>query len=266
MFASTSIVLGVSFFFAFPFFWMGFATFKTNLELFTPIPILPNSFTTQFYKELFSGEWIPFFRQYYNSLFIAISQTTLATAFSVMAGYVFGRYTFRFKLFFFSLAMSVILLPRQVLVLPLFIWLNKLQLIDTPYAVILPGLVSGIGLLFFAQVFRQMPGELFDLARTEGVNEYKILWVVLPLIKPAVWTYALIHFILAWHEHIIPLVMLSTPEHLTVTVALASLAGSGRVPLAMLMVGSLFIVVPSVIIFLWLYRHFKSALADLMAQ
>jgi lactose/L-arabinose transport system permease protein len=249
--------------FAFPFLWMVFATFKSNLEIFTPFPIFPSSIHIRFYQELLSGQWIPFLTQFWNSLKISTLQTLGALLLSVPTGYIFAQYTFRLKWFFLFLIILSLLIPQQVMVLPLFTWLNTLHLLDTSWSVIFPGVLSGLGVLYFMQVFKQLPPSLLDTCRVEGISEYKILWHLLPLIKPALWTYTLIHFIFAWHEHLLPLVMLSTLENLTVTVSLSSLIGSARIPYAMVMVGGLFTLLPTILLYLILQRDFKSALQDL---
>jgi ABC-type glycerol-3-phosphate transport system permease component len=253
--------------FAFPFLWMFFATFKANPEIFKPFPILPETYGIQHYKALLTGQWIPFPRQVWNSFFIAMTQTLLAIMLSASTGYVFAQYEFRGKRLLFALAILVVLIPRQVMVLPLFTWMHDLGLLDGPWAVIWPGVVSGIGILYFTLVFKKLPHELLDLARSEGASEYRVFLTSLPLIKPSLIAYGLIHFILAWHEHIIPLVMLSTRERMTANVALSSLYGSSQhFPYGLLMAGSTLTVVPTVALYFLVQRHFKSSLSDLTLQ
>jgi ABC-type glycerol-3-phosphate transport system permease component len=260
----TGVLLLLCALFAFPFLWMFFAAFKSNPEIFATFPLLPAEFNLRHYRALLSGEWIPYPRQFLNSLFIAACQTLLALAFSASAGYVFAKHSFRGKRFLFALAVLTVLIPRQVMALPLFTWMNDLRLLDGPWAVIWPGTVAGVGVLYFMQVFKRMPDELLDLARSEGASEYQVFLSVLPLARPALIAYGLIHFILAWHEHIIPLVMLNSSERLTVSVALASLHGDNmRIPEALLMAGSTLTVIPTALLYLLVQRHFRSSLAEL---
>ena len=266
MTVATVVLLLFCALFAFPFAWMFLSTFKSNLEVFTPLAIFPEKFHLQYYRELFSGEWLPYTRQYLNSLIIACGQTAGALLLSVTAGYVFGQYRFKGYKVLYAMALLVILIPRQVMVLPLFVWFNTIRILDQPLAVILPGIVTGIGILYFTLVFRHLPAELLDLARTEGASEYKIFLISLPLIKPAILTYGMIHFILSWHEHLIPMVMLSSQSQMTVCVSLHSVVGSLRIPFALLMAGSLFTVIPTVFLYLLIHKHFKSSLADLTSQ
>jgi ABC-type glycerol-3-phosphate transport system permease component len=264
---ATGFLLLLCALFAFPFFWMICATFKANPDIFAPFPLLPTEIHFRHYQALFSGEWIPYPRQFLNSLFIATSQTLLALTLSASAGYVFAKFSFRGKHLLFAVGVLVVLIPRQVMVLPLFTWMNELKLLDGPWSVILPGSVSGIGFLYFHQVFKRLPDELLDLARSEGASEYRVFLTGLPLVKPALIAFGLIQFILAWHEHLIPLVMLSTNTHMTAGVALSSLYGSSQqIPYGLLMAGSAMTVLPTALLYLLVQRHFKSSLSELTLQ
>jgi ABC-type glycerol-3-phosphate transport system permease component len=228
------------------------------------VPLLPEHFSARYYRELLGGAATPFVRQYFNSFVIASVQTILAVSVSAMAGFVFATYAFRGARVILPLVIALVVVPTPVLVLPLFTWFNRLHLIDTLAAAILPGTVSGIGLLFFVQAFRAIPTELLDIARTEGASEYRVFRTVLPLVRNTILTFALIHFILAWQDHLIPLVMLSSPTRLTVPIALSSLYGSARVPYALLMVGALLTVIPPALFYLLVQRQFRTSLSRLM--
>lgn len=264
---STLALLPPCLLFVFPFAWMMLASSKTNAEIFTPFPLWPRRLHFAAYRALLGGEWAPFVPQYLNTLMIAGAQTLLASAFALAAGFVFARYTFRGAGLLYTLAITAILIPQPVLIIPLSAWLNALGLTDTPWGVILPGTVSGLGVLFFTQIFRRVPGELIDAARVEGASDYRLLPLLLPLVKPAVATYGLLHFILAWHDHLVPLVVLSTPERLTVSVSLASMAGSSlRIPFAAIMAGATLTVLPTVLFFLIVRRHLESTLSAFTEQ
>ncbi len=266
-FLATAFLLLLCALFAFPFLWMICATSKANPEIFNTFPLLPEEFHLRHFRSLLSGEWIPYPRQFLNSLWIASCQTLLALGLSAAAGYVFAKHDFRFKRALFALAVLVVLVPRQVMVLPLFTWMNELGLLDGPWSVIWPGAVSGIGILYFTQVFKRVPDELLDLARSEGASEYRVFRTALPLVKPALIAYGLIHFIMAWHEHLVPLVMLSSRRQMTAGVALSSLYGSSlHIPMGLLMAGSALTVIPTACLYLLVQGQFKSSLAELTLQ
>jgi ABC-type glycerol-3-phosphate transport system permease component len=265
--AATLALTLVAVVFAFPFVWMLLATFKTNPEVFRPFPLLPAHFYLDHYRALLNGTFIPFPRQFANSLLVAFGQTLLVLLLTVPAGYAFAQLRVRGARGLFGLALATIVLPQQVLVLPLFAWLNALGLYDSLLGVVLPGVVSGLGVVFFTLVFRGVPRELAEVARSEGASEGRVLLTLLPLVSPALFAFGLIHFVLAWQEHLIPLVMIGSEADKTVPVALASLYGSNvRIPYALLMVGCLLTTLPTATLYILLRRHFRSALADLVTR
>lgn len=132
-----------------------------------------------------------------NSLLIAVLQAFGAVVLCASAGFVFGKYSFKGKTCLLGVALLTILIPRQVIALPLSEWLIQLQLYDSLWAIILPGTVTGIGLLFFAKMFRQVPEELLEVARTEGASELRVFFTVLPLVKSSLLTFAFIQFTMA---------------------------------------------------------------------
>jgi ABC-type glycerol-3-phosphate transport system permease component len=262
---ATAVVGAVALVFVFPFAWMFFASFKSNPEIFRPFPLLPAAFPLAYYRALLDGSLLPFPRQFANSLVVASVQTTLALALAIPAGYAFAQHRFSGRRALFGLALCTVVLPAQALALPLFAWMHGLGLYDTLAAAILPGIASGLGVLFFTMVFRRVPRELIDTARGEGASEGRVLRTLLPLVSPAVLTFGLIHFVLAWQEQLVPLVMLGSPNNKTVPVALASLYGSTiRYPYAALMAACFLTTVPTAVAYVLLRRQFRSALGDLV--
>ena len=111
---------------------------------------------------------------------------------------------------------------KQALAVPLFEWMAWLGWQGELWSLVLPGVASGLGVIFFTQVFRKVPDELIDLAKVEGLNPVRIFLTLLPLIAPALVTFCFLHFILSWQEHLLPLLMLDD-ENLTLPIALAKL-------------------------------------------
>jgi multiple sugar transport system permease protein len=200
-----------------------------------------------------------------NSVLVAAGQALLATVVTSMAGYTFANARGRTGKWFFALALVTIVLPVQALAIPLFTWVNELQLINRLWGVILPGVAGGLGVIWFTQIFRQVPASLREAARLDGAGEWRVWWLLLPAVAPALVSYGLIHFILASHDHLLPLLILSTQDQQTLPVALASLYDSSlRYPYAALMAGSLLSILPAAILFALGFRRFKTALADVL--
>ncbi len=262
---ATLLLFAAAIVFAYPFLWMLLAAGKSNAEIFDPRQFWPTAWSFEPARGLFAGEWFPFWRVLANSLFVATAQAGLATLLTSLAGYAFANGRSRWAALLFPVALILIVLPVQSLAVPLFSWVNELRLFNRLWGVILPGAVSGIGVIWFAQIFRQLPASLREAARLDGAGEWRVWWTLLPTLKPALLSFALIHFILAWHEHLLPLLILSDQRQQTLPVAVASLYGSSlRYPYAALMAVSAISILPAAVFFGFGYRRFKTALAEVL--
>ncbi|MGE4550633.1 MAG: carbohydrate ABC transporter permease, partial [Opitutales bacterium] len=162
---------------AYPFVWMFLSSFKTNKEIYQPLLFFPSEYESDAFVSLFSGNLpdgvslpFSFVDVFLHSILASGSQALFATILTAMAGYAFAKYRFRWKNILFLLAMLVILVPRQALAVPLFEWLTQLNLNGSLWAIILPGAASGIGVIFFTQIFRRVPDSLMGLAQVEGAS------------------------------------------------------------------------------------------------
>jgi multiple sugar transport system permease protein len=252
-----------------PFLWMVLGIFKTNNEFFQPLAkaFFPANYDWQNVTELLEGRWVPFWDVFGNSLVVSLGQAFGAVTLSAMAGYAFARFTFSGKRLLFVLAVALILMPRQLFAVPLFSWVNELGLSDSLLGVMLPGVVTGLGVVYFTQVFRQMPEEYLQAARICGATELQVFLTVLPLVWPALLSYGMIHFILAWHEHLVPMLVLTTETKQTLPLALAKLYDvSQRTPQGVQMAASTFAVIPTAVLFAFCYRKFRSSLSDMLVH
>ena len=267
----------------YPFLWMVFGIFKTNREFFQPLRLwpmklldseywswiadtfFPNEFSMQNIRDLLAGKWVPFWDVFGNSLLVSLGQALGAVALSAMAGYAFARFQFRGKRALFLLAIALILIPRQLFAVPLFSWVNALGLSDSLFGVMLPGVVTGLGVIYFTQVFRQLPEEYLQAARVCGAPEFRVFLTMLPLVWPALLSYGMIHFILAWHEHLVPMYVLTTESQQTLPLALTMLYDvSQRTPQGVQMAASTFALIPTAVLFAVCYRKFKSSLSEML--
>ena len=252
-----------------PFLWMVLGMFKTNNEFFQPLAkaFFPANYEWQNVGELLEGKWVPFWDVFGNSLVVSLGQALGAVTLSAMAGYAFARFSFRGKRLLFVLTVALILVPRQLFAVPLFSWVNALGLSDSLLGVMLPGVVTGLGVIYFTQVFRQVPGEYLQAARICGATELRVFLTVLPLVWPALLSYGMIHFILAWHEHLVPMLVLTTETKQTLPLALAKLYDvSQRTPQGVQMAASTFAVIPTAVLFAVCHRKFKSSLSDMLVH
>ena len=252
-----------------PFLWMVLGIFKTNNEFFQPLgkAFFPVNYEWQNLGELLDGKWVPFWDVFGNSLVVSFGQALGAVTLSAMAGYAFARFTFSGKRLLFVLAVALILVPRQLFAVPLFSWVNEIGLSDSLFGVMLPGVVTGLGVIYFTQVFRQVPEEYLQAARICGATELRVFLTVLPLVWPALLSYGMIHFILTWHEQLVPMLVLTTETKQTLPLALAKLYDvSQRTPQGVQMAASTFAVIPTAVLFALCYRKFRSSLSDMLVH
>ena len=252
-----------------PFLWMVLGIFKTNNEFFQPLgkAFFPVNYEWQNVGELLDGKWVPFWDVFGNSLVVSFGQALGAVTLSAMAGYAFAQFTFSGKRLFFVSAVALILVPRQLFAVPLFSWVNEIGLSDSLFGVMLPGVVTGLGVIYFTQVFRQVPEEYLQAARICGATELRVFLTVLPLVWPALLSYGMIHFILAWHEQLVPMLVLTTETKQTLPLALAKLYDvSQRTPQGVQMAASTFAVIPTAVLFALCYRKFRSSLSDMLVH
>lgn len=252
-----------------PFLWMVLGIFKTNNEFFQPLgkAFFPVNYEWQNVGELLDGKWVPFWDVFGNSLVVSFGQALGAVTLSAMAGYAFARFTFSGKRLLFVSAVALILVPRQLFAVPLFSWVNEIGLSDSLFGVMLPGVVTGLGVIYFTQVFRQVPEEYLQAARICGATELRVFLTVLPLVWPALLSYGMIHFILAWHEQLVPMLVLTTETKQTLPLALAKLYDvSQRTPQGVQMAASTFAVIPTAVLFALCYRKFRSSLSDMLVH
>jgi multiple sugar transport system permease protein len=253
--------------FLYPLFWMILGSFKSNAEIFNTRIFWPKEWSGQYYRTLFSNDYFPFLRTLANSVFVSLSQGAGATLLAAMAGFVIGTNRFRARNGFLVLGILVVLIPAQMVALPLFMWVNSLGLFDSLLGVALPGMVSGLGLIFFARVYRQVPGDLLDVARMEGASEFRVFLLTLSLVRPFLLAFGFAHFVLSWHAHIIPMLILNSEETRTLPISLAALYGSSlNSPQAVLMAGSSLGMLPLVAVFAFAYPQLKSAVQEFVAQ
>ncbi|MGH2558195.1 MAG: carbohydrate ABC transporter permease [Thermomicrobiales bacterium] len=255
------LVLGVVVM-ATPFVWTLLASFKENTDIFrAPVHFLPRIWTTENYRNLLSGEQIPFLRQFANSAIIAVGQTVLTVLLTSLAGFAFAKYEFFGKRLLFLLTLLTLMIPFEVTVVPLFQLMIDIGWLDTYWAVIVPGAINAFGVFFMRQVMLAVPNDLLDAARVDGATEFGIYWrIVLPLARGGLAVLAVLSFLGAWNDYLWPLIALRSPDMFTLPIGLATLSGLYRVEWGMIMAGAILTTLPILALFLWTRNHIISGL------
>lgn len=243
-----------------PLAWMVAVSFMAPGEASAqPPPLWPAHATLINYRALFAQAGMG--RYLLNSVGIASAITLLALACNLMAGYAFAKLRFAGRERLFRGLIGALLVPAQVAMLPLFLLLKYLGLVNSYAGVILPGMATVFGIFLVRQYARAIPDELLEAARLDGAGEARIfLQIVLPLLKPIMVTLAVFTFLTAWNDFLWPLIVLTGQEHYTLPIALASLSREHGQDTELMMAGSVVTVLPVLLLFLLLQRHYLQGL------
>ncbi len=239
-----------------PLAWMVSASFMPAGDANSyPPRLLPRVFTTEHYVALFTRLHLA--RAFANSAIVAVSATLVSLVVNALAGYAFAKLRFAGRDRTFQILLGALVIPAQVGMLPLFLLLKAMGLVNTMVAVVIPFMASVFGIFMIRQYALSIPDELLDAARVDGASEGRIfVSIVLPVLKPILVTLAVFTFLSAWNEFMWPLIVLSDDAKYTLPVALASLSGEHVQDTELMMAGSVLTVLPVVIVFLALQRAY----------
>lgn len=219
-------LIAICIFMVLPFIWMLSTSFKMPEDVFgLPPQIIPINPTLINYQYLFQDKNIV--RIIGNTFAVAGGATALRLFFCSLAGYAFAKHQFpgRGKLFAFLLGTMVI--PGAVTLIPVYVIMRDLKLIDTLWSLIIPGAASAFGIFFLRQYIASVSDELIDAARIDGASEFGIYWrVILPIIAPGLVSLGLIFFMGSWNDYFGPLIFLKSPENFTLPLAIRSFEGA----------------------------------------
>ncbi|MFD1172322.1 carbohydrate ABC transporter permease [Oceanobacillus picturae] len=198
---------------------------------------------------------------YGNSLIISAITIVLSLFFSSMVGYALALYDFKGKNLFFILVLFILMVPFEILMLPLFRMMISTQLIDTYFAVILPLVVAPVAVFFFRQYALGLPKELMDAARIDGSTEYGIFFrIMLPLMGPSLAAMAILQGLASWNNFLWPLLVLRSNDMFTLPIGLATLLTPYGNNYDVLIAGSVMTIIPIIILFIFFQRYFVSGL------
>ncbi|HCQ90792.1 MAG TPA: sugar ABC transporter permease [Clostridium sp.] len=246
---------------AIPFIWMILTSLKTLGET-TQIPpkIFPSSPQWSNYKKAI--DTLPYGTFYYNTIVYTIVTTIGQLVFCSMAGYAFARIDFPGKNFIFILILSVLMVPGQIFIIPQFMIIKKLGLLNSIPALILPGLFSAFGTYLMKQFFMNIPKELEEAAVLDGYNRFQILTkIMLPLVKPALTALAISTMLYCWNSLMWPLIANTSIDKMTLSAGLASMQGQHSTNYPVMMAGTVLAIWPMIIVFLIFQKQFVEGMA-----
>jgi multiple sugar transport system permease protein len=245
-----------------PFLWMLLGSIKPEADfLRNPPTLLPSAPTADNYGRLF--DQLDFPRFFFNSAVIALAVTVGTLVFCPMLGYALAKLRWRGKRVVMGLVLATLMVPAGITLIPNFILMSDLGLVNSYPGLILPFLAGPFGVFLLRQFMLGIPDELLEAARMDGANEFRIFWsVVMPIATPILATLGILTFLGSWNNFLYPLVMATEPQMYTLPVALATFAtGQYQADHGMLMAGSVILVVPVLIIFVLFQRWITEGIA-----
>ncbi|MDR1393508.1 MAG: carbohydrate ABC transporter permease [Bifidobacteriaceae bacterium] len=238
----------------FPFLWTLITSISSRIGVSAKPSLIPQDPSLDAYRQLFTE--LPFGRVVLNSLGIAFIVTVCQVLTSALAGYAFMRLPFRGRGIIFAAYLATMMVPGQVLLVPQFVIMKDLGLVDTYPGVILPSVASVFGVFLFRQAIDAVPRDLDEAARLDGAGHFRIFWqVILPLLGPTTATLSVFAFMGSWNSFLWPLVILRSREMQTLPLALAGLQGQYTTHWDLLMAGSVISIVPMLIIYLFAQKY-----------
>jgi multiple sugar transport system permease protein len=240
-----------------PFLWALSASFKSLGEISSgESNFFPKNFTLDNYKQIFLQEPL-FLRWLFNSIFIAISVTTLNLLFNTMAGYALARLRFAGKSFWFVLILTVLAVPAQITLIPTFLILKTLGWLNSYQGMIIPSMVNATFIFMMRQFFVNFPKELEEAAALDGLTQFGIFRrIVLPLAKPALAAQAVFVFMGSWNNFLLPVVILFDPEMFTLPLGLNTFKGQYISFWNYIMAASMIFTIPALGIYAFFNRYF----------
>jgi putative chitobiose transport system permease protein len=246
----------------FPFLWILLTSLKgpTDLLFSTPPQFLPNAPTLANYGKVLDALPIPKF--FLNSIVASTATTVLNVLIASLAAYPLAKMRFRFREPIFYLLLATLIVPLQLTFIPSYLLSRFFGYYDSLPAIIWPGLASAFNIFLMRQAFKGVPNELIDAARVDGARDWRIWWqIALPLVRPTVATVAIFTFVTSWNDFLWPSLMLPTIGNKTLPVGLAALQSYFSSDFRSIAAGVTMTVVPILIFFIALQRHFVRGLA-----
>jgi multiple sugar transport system permease protein len=243
-----------------PFLWMLSNAFKTSTEIIKlPPTFLPEHFTFQSFLTIFNDPRIPIAKFYLNSIIVTISVCLMVLFTSSLAGFVFAKYRFFGKDLVFTLVLATLMVPAQVTMIPSYLILVRMGLIDNLLGLIVPAATSAFGIFLMRQFIESIPSEMIDAARIDGASEFGIfLEVILPQMGTALATLGIFQFMGTWNDYLWPLIVITTTEKRTLPIMLSWYSNQHSSRTDLTMAASILVILPILVVYFifqrWIVR------------
>ena len=255
----------ITFLSIFPFYWMFVVSSNTNAEISkSPPSLIPGGRFLIVAENVLNAEGGYFNTALMNTFIVGISVAVAQVVFSAFAGFAFAKLNFKGRKFFILFIVGTMMLPSQLGIIPLFILIKNLQMIDTLYALIVPALVTAFGVFWMRQIIdAQVPNELLEAASIDGASVPRIFFgIVLPIIRQSSFVLGLFAFLASWNDYLWPTIVLQSPQNFTLQVALTQLKPMYGLDYALQMGGAFLATAPLLILFIFVGRKLVSGVMD----
>ncbi len=239
-----------------PFVWMILSSFKTLAEVRQiPPTFFPQEFTLENYQRVLDDPDLPLATFYRNSAIIALANVVQVLFTSSLFGYIFAKYEFKGKKFLFWFVLSLMMIPHQMTMIPGYLILAKLGLINNLLGLIIPAAIDAFGIFLFRQFALSIPDELIDAARVDGAGEFSIYFrIVLPQLGPALATFGMLTFMFNWNSYLWPLIVLTEKNVRTLPIILTWFSNQMVDKTNLTMAASVLVILPVLFVFLLVQR------------
>lgn len=253
----TIIILFCSMMFLLPFFWMLSTSFKIEADVFKfPIQWIPERWNVlNNYQEVWFGKY-PFYLYYWNSIKVAVLTTLLSVVVSSMAAYGFSKIRFPAGSWLFLIVLATYMVPQQASLVPQFILYRSIGLFDSHLGLILLGSFSVLGTFMLRQFFMGIHDDYIDAARVDGAGHWRIFWsITIPIVRPAIATYAILRFIWTWNDYQNPLIFLRSDALYTIQLAMQKFTTINGEFYSLMMAAAVSAILPLLIVFIIGQKH-----------
>ncbi|ANY67855.1 sugar ABC transporter permease [Paenibacillus sp. BIHB 4019] len=255
-----SLLSAAALFWLLPVLWVVISALKTNSDLYSyPPKLWPQPVTFEHFKEAFSkGDFGLYFK---NSTIVTLTSTLLLLLINSMAGFALAKYRFRGSSIILIGFISTLMIPIEVIMIPIFKVLSALGMYNSMLAIIIPPAATPTGVFLMRQYLLTVPDELLEAARMDGAGEWKIYWsIILPIAKPILAVLAIFSFMWRWDDFLWPLIAISDPAKYTIQLALSNFIGEYSVDWGSLLAMSVITMIPVLVVFIVFQRYFVSGM------
>lgn len=256
-----AVLIVVSVIMVIPFIWMVLTAFKSLGESTAiPVQVFPSRLRWENFTELFAQ--FSFGTMYMNTIIATVLRVTAQLTFAAMAGYAFARLRFPGRDVIFAILLSVMMIPPALYLIPKFLLMTQLGWVNTLQGYVVPGFTSAFGTFLMRQFFKTLPEELSEAAKLDGCGPVRtFVWIMLPLAKPGLIAFGIFATLWSWNELLWPLIILNSPDKMTLSVGLANLEGEYVSEYPTMMAGALLAVMPMIAMFFFFQRQFIEGIA-----